>query len=228
VSVTFHPGTAKFLTFTGSELKIPDLSDSDIQPQTYIVEIWLDDGREKVPFKITFVIRPAEVPLPVPSPAAEKVPIEEQKGATKSGDPAGVPHETALKNETSHGEVVKRTDQEPSEESSLGDKTNDWESAFELRENQRRQELEAKGIKYTPPVPPEARLESISDTGLLVITFTEDMKDLEDFANVIVNTTMRNGRKAFEFHVVHGEYSDQTKIEYQWKVGAYTKRRLEI
>ena len=55
----------------------------------------------------------------------------------------------------------------------------DWEAAFAALERRRRKEAEKLGIPYVPPVPPEASLSSISNNGLVTISFTKDMQVLD-------------------------------------------------
>ena len=79
-----------------------------------------------------------------------------------------------------------------------------------------------------PPVPPEAVLESISNEGELLITFSQDMRSMLDFAQQIRNKKMKNGKSAFEFRVLYGALSDAKKIDYQWRVSEYSKRSLKV
>ena len=79
-----------------------------------------------------------------------------------------------------------------------------------------------------PPSPPKATLTSITDTGLLTISFSETMQalDMEEVEHIIKNTVTAIGEQVFDLKVIIGVYSDPNKIDYTWSVVRYIGRSL--
>ena len=92
-----------------------------------------------------------------------------------------------------------------------------------------------------PPVPPEASLSAISNTGLVTISFTKDMRVLEFIKKATANNEpvkepVKEGSRLLvddinniiDTKVVSGGYSDSFNIKYSWDIVAMEKRKLEI
>jgi len=65
------------MAYADKKLLISDLSDPALLAGTYQAELILDDGRDKVTFKLTFVIKNAEVPAvseAKPAPQSQQQP----------------------------------------------------------------------------------------------------------------------------------------------------------
>ena len=102
----------------------------------------------------------------------------------------------------------------------------DWRAAFAALERRRRKEAERLGIQYVPlppPVPPKASLSSISNKGLVTISFSEDMRVL-DFTQKETekNESVKEGSrfmtdnidKIMDAKVIIGEESDPNNVNY--------------
>lgn len=104
----------------------------------------------------------------------------------------------------------------------------DWQTAFAELERKRQKAAEESATQYVPPSPPKASIRSIDESGLLTISFSEDMRASEDFVNSLSKLKTKDGLPAFTFKVVSGAFSDQAKLGYSWKVVTFGKRSLEL
>ena len=97
------------------------------------------------------------------------------------------------------------------------------------------------GIPYIPPVQSKASLSAISSTGLVTISFTEDMRVLNftkkaTASNEPEKEPVKEGsrlladdiNKILDTKVVTGDYSDPNNIKFSWDVVAMEKRKLEL
>ena len=92
------------------------------------------------------------------------------------------------------------------------------------------------GEKYVPPSPPKATFNSITDTGLVTIGFSEDMKQLSMLEveritkHTPIQTETAAGKKeqVFELKLITGEFSDPSKMGYTWHAVSFDTRSLEL
>ena len=68
----------------------------------------------------------------------------------------------------------------------------DWEAAFEELERRRKKIAEEEGEVYVAPVPPKAKLESISSYGIVEISFTQPMKPFDKLEMIKKQVKLEN------------------------------------
>ena len=61
-----------------------------------------------------------------------------------------------------------------------------------------------------------------------MIDFTEEMRPLANATRFITDSKLANGKPAFEFRMVVGEYSEPEKMNYTWSIVEYNSKSLEI
>ena len=109
--------------------------------------------------------------------------------------------------------------------------TFDWEAAFADLLRRRQKKREEEGDAYVPPKAPKATIDSITETGLVVIVFSEDMNVIPDLVLIEKGTVPdASGTQLpiFAPEVVLGAYTDESMLGYSWSAQHMTKRSLDL
>ena len=85
---------------------------------------------------------------------------------------------------------------------------------------------------YVPPKVPSVTLREITDTGRVILTFSEDMYVQPDLALLLKETNVTDWsgvtRPFLEINEKIGYYSPEEKLGYSWEIVLMTARSLEI
>lgn len=97
----------------------------------------------------------------------------------------------------------------------------DWKAAFADLLRRRKQKEQEQGASYVPPKAPTAKIGSMTETGKVVISFSEDMSVIPDLV-MIKTAKMTDGTGAelpiFAPEVLIGAFTDETMLGYTWSV----------
>lgn len=145
--------------------------------------------------------------------------------AAESTEPAETDDESVSQ---SGGEAVNGSSTVSNFESSF-----DWRAAFAeqvLREKRRKEKEESA---YVPPIVPVISIKEITNEGLIVFAFSEDMWVVpdDDLKHIkLSNVTDLSGvtRPLFDITVRRDEETPEDKIGFAWKLTKMTSRTLEI
>ena len=195
------------------------------------LEVIVDDGEDSTSYQILLVINePIVIEMEGVEIVEEEEVIEEATTESESSSSGSASSgSTSSSSRSQSGDEDQ--DQESVDDAEINDVIDypafDWQAAFAALEAKRKREAEEAGEVYVAPEPPQASLKSISDRGVVSISFSQSMKPIPDLS-VIQNTKAKNGKPVVEVNVLVGAYSQSDMMGYNWSVSSYSERSMEI
>ena len=113
-----------------------------------------------------------------------------------------------------------------SEEETIDQQVSDFRFEFLQMEEQRA----FSGVEIEEPKPPVPYLAGIEQSGVVVVSFSEDMRIVPDLTMITNGTVSVDGvrRPVFDVEIIPGVDSDPSQLSFGWSVVEMTSRSISI